>query len=224
MNQYIDIIIQNDHLQEEEVQAGDLFALEQPKVAKQPTAVEYVQEDDYEASTSNISTEKKITKDITHWWRWRKLSSSSSPANRQRWKSSQLLCKMGWKMMVLLLSNVYQTQSLRKIIDTYILNRWSKRIIWNYLISSNRWRLWNRNIEVKGRDLWRVSLMRKDPTQLRTVKIAIISLSLTCSCLGSLRSIRGSFRPIFQLKKCKEHVEIIHTSQVVTNSFKKYIR
>jgi hypothetical protein len=51
------------------VEAGDLFALEHSKVAKQLTAVEYVLEDDYELSTFNMRTEKTVIRDITHWWR-----------------------------------------------------------------------------------------------------------------------------------------------------------
>jgi hypothetical protein len=89
------------------VEAGDLFTLEHSKVAKQLTAVEYVPEDDYELFTFNIRTEKTVIRDITHWWRWRKLSSSSSSENWQRWKSSQLLCEMGWKIVILLLFKVY---------------------------------------------------------------------------------------------------------------------
>ena len=81
-------MIHYPHLQEVEVEAGNLFALEQPKVAKQLTAIEYMLEDYYEISTSYMRTEETITKYITHWWRWRMLSSSSSSQNWQRWKSS----------------------------------------------------------------------------------------------------------------------------------------
>jgi hypothetical protein len=44
--------LNDDSQEEEEAEAEDLFALEQPKVAKQLTAVEYVQEDYYKESTT----------------------------------------------------------------------------------------------------------------------------------------------------------------------------
>ena len=145
-----------------------------------------------------------MTKDITHWSRLRMMSSSSSSSssseNRQRWKCSQLLCNMCWKVIVLLLSNVHQTQHLRKTIHTYILSRWTKRVIWNDCISRNRWSLWNRKIiELKGRNLRRPSMMRS-PAVLRTIQIAIVTFVLACSCMGSLRSVWRCFSPIFSIK------------------------
>src|SRR5882757_4333461 len=155
------------------------------KVAEQLVAVQYVQEDYCIVPKHHFSLKKKSPKQTTYR---RKLTTTTTTTTTQnRRQSRQILNLLGQIMrQIMILLTIQMNWSSWQ----------SKRIIWQYFISRNRWDLWDRNIiKMKGCNLRKGRLLR-NPTLLRAIHVTIVTIVLSRSGTGTLRGVRRCFGPI----------------------------